>query len=146
MKGGGKMAYVWLGLMIILGITEAVTMQLVSIWLAGGALCASIAAMCGLNELWQVAIFLAVSAILLITTRPLVKKLTKNGKEEKTNSDRIIGEKVILTEEVNNLLQTGKAVINGVEWTVRSSSGSIIEEGKIVTVEKIEGVKLIVSE
>lgn len=140
-----RVAYMWLGLMVILGIAETVTMQMISIWLAGGALCASIAAICGLNELWQIGVFLAVSAILLVTTRPMVKKLTKNNKQEKTNADRIIGERVIITEEVNNITGKGKAVINGVEWTVRSSSGESFEKGEIVMVEKIEGVKLIVS-
>lgn len=140
------MAYVWLGLMVILGVCEAVTMQMVSIWLAGGALCASIAAMCGLNELWQIAIFLFVSALLLVTTRPAVKKLMKNNKEEKTNADRLVGQKVIITETVDNIAETGKTVVNGVAWTVRSSGENRIEEGKIVRVEKIEGVKLIVTE
>lgn len=139
------MAYIWLIFMVILGIIETFTMQMVSIWLAGGALAASIAAICGLNELWQIGIFLLVSILLLITTRPIVKRLVKNN-EGKTNADRLIGSKVIITEEVDNLLQKGKTVVNGVTWTVRNITDEKIEEGKIVTVEKIEGVKLIVSE
>lgn len=138
------MAYMWLGLMVILGVAEALTMQMISIWLAGGALAAALAAMCGLNGLWQAVIFLAVSAVLLIATRPLVKKLIHDGKDKRTNTDRFIGERVIVTEEINNIAGTGKAVLNGVEWTVRSGSGDVIEKGEIVTIEKIEGVKLIV--
>ena len=139
------MAYIWLIFMVILGIIETFTMQMVSIWLAGGALAAAIGAICGLNELWQIGIFLLVSILLLITTRPIVKRLVKNN-DDKTNSDRLIGSKVIITEEVYNLFEKGKTVVNGVTWTVRSASNEKIEEGKIVTVEKIEGVKLIVSE
>ena len=140
------MIYVWIALMVILFIVEAATMQLMSIWFAGGALAAAIAAMCGLNELWQIAIFVVVAGILLILTRPLAKRISESQKGTKTNFDRVVGEKVIITEAVDNINGKGKTIINGVEWKVKSSSGNKIEEGKIVTVEKIEGVKLIVSE
>ena len=140
------MTYVWIALMVILFVAEATTMQLICIWFAGGALGAAIATICGLNELWQIGIFVVVSGVLLILTRPLAKKIAESQKDSKTNFDRIFGEKVIITEEVDNINGKGKAVVNGVEWKVKSSSGENIEEGKIVTVEKIEGVKLIVSE
>lgn len=140
------MTYVWIALMVILFIAEAATMQLMSIWFAGGALAAAIATMFELNELWQIGIFVAVSGILLVLTRPIAKRISESQKDTKTNIDRIIGEKVIITEEVDNITGKGKAVVNGVEWKVKSSSEDKIEEGKIVTVEKIEGVKLIVSE
>ena len=139
------MTYFWIALMCILFIAESVSMQLVCICFAGGALAATFAAMFELNELAQTGIFVGVSAVLLILTRPLVKKITKGRKDNKTNMERIIGEKVIITEEVDNIKGSGKTVLNGVEWKVKSSSGEVIEEGKIVTIEKIEGVKLIVS-
>ena len=132
--------------MVVLLVTEAATMQFVSIWFAGGALVTAIATMCGANELWQISIFVVGSGILLVLTRPFAKRISESQKNAKTNFDRVVGEKVIITEEVDNINSKGKAVINGVEWKVKSSSGNKIEEGKIVTVEKIEGVKLIVSE
>ena len=58
--------------------------------------------------------------------------------------ERIIGEKVIITETVDNIKGSGKTALNGVEWKVKSASGEVIEEGKIVTIEKIEGVIYIV--
>ncbi len=137
------MVYMWLALMVILCIIEALTMQMICIWLAGGALAAAIASIAGLNQLWQIAIFLGTSVILLVATRPAVKKLTKN-RTEKTNADRIIGKKVVITEGVDNIAGSGKTVINGVEWSVRSREMEKIDEGSVVTVDRIEGVKLIV--
>ena len=138
-----RMAFLWLALAVFLGIIEACTVQLVSIWIAGGAVAATVIAACGFGMGAQIGIFLAVSAILLIATRPFVKKFT-NAAKEKTNSDRIIGQKVVITEKVDNIASTGKTVINGVEWTARSNDGRELEEGSIAVVKKIEGVKLIV--
>lgn len=139
-----RIAYLWIALAVVLGVVEACTVQLVSIWIAGGAVAAAIFAACGFDVVWQIGAFLAVSAVLLIVTRPLVKKFA-NLSPEKTNSDRIIGQKVIITEKVDNIAATGKTVINGVEWTARSEDGRIIEEGSIAVVKKIEGVKLVVA-
>ena len=91
----------------------------------------------------QVIVFLAVSIILLIATRPIVKKHI-NKKSLPTNADRSIGQAAVVTEEINNLLGKGAAKINGIEWTARSENGDIIPEGTTVTVTKIDGVKLIV--
>ena len=64
--------------------------------------------------------------------------------EEKTNFDAIIGKKAVVTKQVNNIKAQGEAEINGNLWSVRSINDEIIEKDEIVTVEKIEGVKLIV--
>lgn len=139
------MAYLWMGLVVVFCAAEAVTMQLVSIWFAGGALVSAVTAVFGLNRYWQMAVFLAVSVLLLVLTRPLAKRLVGENGTEKTNADRIIGEKVIITNAVDNMAQTGETVVNGVAWTVRSADGERIEKGSVARVEKIEGVKLIVS-
>ena len=95
------------------------------------------------NIVIQMAAFLAVSAVLLIVTRPLVKKYI-NKKSQPTNADRCIGAKAVVTEEINNLLGCGAAKVNGVEWTARSENDEILEIGATVTVIRIDGVKLVV--
>lgn len=137
------MGVVWLVLIIAFVVVEAFTYQMVSVWFAGGALCALAAMLCGANTTVQWCVFVGVAILLLICTRPLVRKLMKN-KGEKTNVDSVVGKQVVVTEEVNNLLSTGQAKLSGNVWTVRSSEDTIIEPGTTVTVEKVEGVKLIV--
>lgn len=141
---GEYMVWVWLALLVLFIITEIVTVQLTTVWFAGGALISMLLAAFGIKSIAvQVIVFLAVSIILLIATRPLVKKHI-NKKSQPTNADRCIGSQAIVTEEINNLLGKGSAKVNGVEWTARSLSGEIIETGSTVTVERIDGVKLIV--
>ena len=72
-------AYYWLMLFIVLIAIEIITMGLTTVWFAGGSLVAFFAALTGINGYVQVVLFLVISLVLLIFTRPLVKKqlLTK---------------------------------------------------------------------
>ncbi len=141
---GEYMVWIWLALLVLFIITEVATVQLTTIWFAGGALIALLLAAFGVNNIAiQMIVFLIVSLILLIATRPLVKKYI-NKKSQPTNADRCVGKQAIVTEEIDNLLGKGAAKVNGVEWTARSESGESIPEGATVTVSKIDGVKLIV--
>jgi len=138
-----KMYIVWAAAIVVFGVLEGMTAQLVSIWFVLGAIAALIATLCGAALYVQIIIFVAVTIITLIATRPIVKKKI-NFKAEKTNADRCIGESAVVTEEINNLEAKGLVKADGKIWTARSSDGSIIPENTIVTVEKIDGVKLIV--
>jgi len=135
---------VWLALLIIFLVIEIATVGLTSIWLAGGALAGLLIDMAGLGLPWQIAAAIIVTAVLLIFTRPFaVKHINRN--HERTNYEGIIGKVIRITETVDNINQTGRAVLNGSEWTVRSAQDDIIlEPGTIVKVVKISGVKLIV--
>ena len=124
-------------------VGEAVTVGLVSVWFAGGALAAMLVASLSANLWIQIGVFIITSALLLYFTRPIVKKLL-SGKNKETNLDRIIGKTVIVSEKVDNDAETGKCMIAGVSWSLRSDDGSVIEAGEKVTVDRVEGVKLIV--
>ena len=135
----------WAVALVLLLIVEGATAQLVTIWFAAGALVALIAALFGAPLWLQVALFIIVSGVTLAATRPMVKKMTKR-KAQALNADRCIGESAVVTETIDNIQATGAVKVGGVVWTARSSDGSVIEEGKTVTVERIEGVKAIVKE
>lgn len=136
---------IWIVLLVLFLILEAATVQLVSAWFALGALCALLANLCGVGVVWQVVLFLVVSAICLIATRPLAKKMTAT-KIQKTNADRCIGAEAVVLEEINNLKSTGLVKAMGNTWTARSEDGSVIPKDAVVIVRKMEGVKLIVSQ
>lgn len=133
----------WAALLAAFLIAEAVTFQLVSIWFSLGALAGLIANVCGLGFAAQIGIFIAVSVVSLIATRPIVKKFTK-AKIQSTNVDRCIGTDAVVIEEIDNLRSVGQVKNDGKIWTARSLDDSVIPENSVVTVKKIEGVKLIV--
>ena len=101
----------WSVLLILFIIAEAITVQLVSIWFAIGSLVALIANFCGANTLVQAALFVGVSFAALLLTRPLVKKFS-TPKIQRTNIDRIIGERAIVTEEIDNLRAKKSTVLS----------------------------------
>ena len=136
--------YVWLGLLILFLVIEIATVGLTTIWMAGGALGALILDLAGLNLWWQIGAFLVVSFTMLVFTRPFVVKYI-NSHHEKTNYEGIIGKVVRITEKVDNLQQTGTAVVNGLEWTTRAERDDVIlDPGDLAKVVNISGVKLIV--
>ncbi len=137
------MLWFWIVLIVALVVIEAVTVQLVTIWFAVGAVGGLIASAFNLDIWLQVLIFVAVSAITLLVTRPLVKRFTKTDKQP-TNADRFIGQTAVVTEPIDNIHGKGAVVIGGLEWTARTADGSEVEKDALVTVEKIEGAKLIV--
>ena len=138
------MQYVWLALVIFFVVAECMTVGLVSIWFAGGSLLAMILAMAGAGIGWQMAAFLVASGLLVCVTRPFVKKYVMN-KKVKTNYESVIGEVAKVTETIDNYNQTGAAFADGKEWTARSTKDTVVmENGTLVKVVAIEGVKLIV--
>ncbi|MBR0412520.1 MAG: NfeD family protein [Eubacterium sp.] len=137
------MYVVWAALIVAFCVLEGITAQLVSIWFVIGAIAALIAQLCGASLIIQIVVFIAVSIVALLVTRPIVKKKL-NTKAEKTNADRCIGMQGVVTESIDNLAPSGQVKVDGKVWTARSSAGESILEGTVVTVEKIDGVKLIV--
>ena len=137
------MGILWTVLIVAFAVLEMATVQLVSIWFAGGAVGALVAYMCNANTWLQIMVFAVVSGILLIVTKPFVSKM-RTARQEKTNAESLIGMKTVIIEDVDNLAETGTARINGVVWSVRNAGEGIIPKGDTVTVERIEGVKLFV--
>ena len=134
----------WLIAVIVLGVLEAATVGLVSIWFALGALAALISSLFG-GPLWlQLLLFFVVTAVTLVFTRPLAKKYFNKAGHKATNSDMALGKEAYVTEEIDNLSGKGAVKCLGKEWSARSESGEIISQGEIVTPVQIEGVKLIV--
>ena len=136
----------WLIVLAVLLIIEAITVGLTTIWFAGGALIAAVLSWMGMGIAVQWGVFLLISLVLLIFTRPLAVRYMNKG-VSKTNVNSLIGEKAVVIQPINNLAQTGQVRINDIEWMARTSSDEVtIPEQAVVTIEAVQGVKLIVKE
>lgn len=135
---------VWMILLVMFLITEFVTLGLTTIWLAGGALAAFFVSMAGGSLGIQILVFLVVTIVLLIVTRPFAVKYI-NQNRVKTNADSLIGKTAVVTEKIDNLAGTGQAQVAGQFWTARAKEeDGIILEGTRVKIVEISGVKLMV--
>lgn len=139
-------AIVWLGLVILLLAIEIATMGLTTIWFAGGAMAAFLSTFFGVSAAGQRTIFVVLSLVLLVITRPAAVRYMK-GNQPRTNADSLIGQLAVVSKEVNNLAQSGEVMIADISWTARSRAADhVIPSGSKVKICAIEGVKLIVEE
>ena len=138
-----QLGILWTVAMIVFVAIECISYQLMSIWMAAGSLAALVAYFLGAEFITQFLIFIAVSIILIIATRPLSKKII-NSKSVSTNVDSIPGKVGVAVKEIDNLKNTGTVIIDGMEWSARSVDESIILEGETVKVLEVRGVKVIV--
>lgn len=134
----------WLGILAVLLVIEGLTTALTTIWFAGGALAAAIAAGVGMGIVPQLLLFFCVSLLLLLFTRPAALKLMNKG-TEKTNVEGLLGKSAVVIQQIDNLAQTGQVRINDIEWMARTSDDSVtIPVGTVVVIEAVHGVRLIV--
>lgn len=135
---------IWLVLLIAFAAIEGITAGLVSIWFCAGSLVALFAAWmrCGLAV--QIGLFAVVSILAMAVIRPLARKWI-SPKAEKTNADRILDAEAVVTETIDNLQGAGQIKVAGAVWTARAADGQVIPTGTLVQVERIEGVKAIVT-
>lgn len=135
--------YIWIGAIVLFGIVEAATAGLTSIWFVLGSIAGLIAAICG-GKIWlQVVLFFVISIVALIATRPLVRKFNEHGTQP-TNLDTVIGQSARVTETIDNAVPTGAVYIQGKTWSARSEEETVIPANTMVTVVRMEGVKLYV--
>ena len=130
------MFYIWFAIVIILGILEVSTVNLVSIWFVISGLLAMISSIYTDNVYIQVAIFVVVGIILM----PFSKKIySKIKKDTKTNIDRIIGMEGIVTEDISKNT-IGEVKVDGKLWSAISDTD--IKKGDKIEVLSINSVKL----
>ena len=136
----------WLVAVIVLVVAEVLTVQLVAIWPAIGGIGAMVAASLDQPVWLQFLLFAVISLVLLVFTRPLVRRLVRQPAPAATNStERFIGTQTVTDETVDNAAETGTVTVSGVVWTARASDGAPIPAGTHVVIERCEGTKLFVS-
>lgn len=134
--------WIWVALVIGFALIEVFTLGLTTIWFAIAALVMVFLSFLEIPLSFQILIFLSISAVLLIFTRPLAVKKFKVGKE-KTNIDSLIGKHALVTKKIGEF-EKGEVKLNGQIWSARADNNSEINEGIKCEVIRIEGVQAIV--
>ena len=134
------MAFCWLIAFLVFLTIEMITINLVSIWFAIGAIVSMGLAYFTNNVLIQMIVFIVVSLVTLLITKPLVKKFKKVDFVP-TNSDRVIGKVGEVTKRIPPD-EYGEVKVYGTVWT--AFSDDVLNVGDKVIITNIEGVKLIV--
>ena len=126
-------------------IGEILTVGFLLFWFGIACLLAMVVSFFTSNIIIQMVVFLVSSVILILSTKPFVKKFI-NKKTILTNANSLIGKKAIVIKEIDNLQGTGQIKIGGEIWSAQNESDTTISENQEVEIIKIEGVKLIVKQ
>ena len=135
---------IWLVTAVVLIIIEACSTNMVTIWVAIGAIFAAIAASFCVPAIAQWGIFVLVSGLLLIATRPLAKKFVP--KTIPLNYDRTIGEIGLVIEEIDPVSGKGQVKVMGQIWSAKSADNSVISADTSVEVVEVVGAKVVVKQ
>lgn len=132
----------WTIVLVIAVIVEAITVDLVSVWFALGAVAALISEALGASELIQGILFAVISIVCIIASRPLAKKYLR-GNTIRTNLDRVIGKHCLVTETIT-ADNKGEVKVMGTLWKATSLNNETIEAGQYAEVVSIEGAHVVV--
>ena len=137
------LVWIWIGVIAIALAVEMATDQLVSIWFVPSAFVTAILSLCKLGLIWQVLIFIVLSTAGIVVSKVLLAK-SNRGKDTRTNTEALIGERCVVTSRIDNFEDQGQVKIKGQYWTARGTGeNDVFEVGEALTVVSIEGVKLI---
>lgn len=136
----------WLIASGVFFIAEIMTVGFLVFWLGVSALITMCVSFFTDNLLIQGTVFVICSTILILATKPFVKKfVNKSVSDTKTNAFSIIGKKAIVTKEINSINGLGQIKVDGEVWSAEGIDGSNIEKGTEVEITRIDGVRAIVS-
>ena len=132
---------IWLVITVLALIIEGSTAGLTTIWFAVAGAVSFVLSLFSTNVYVQIVVFFLVSILLLVFTRPIIKK-TLVKQKEKTNADKIIGEKALVIEEINEFAGTGQIKISGAVWSAKAND--VIAKDEKVIIKETKGVHAIV--
>ena len=134
----------WIIIFIVLLVIEIATLGLTTIWFAAGALVAFLVGILGFGIITQIVLFLVVSVVLLVLTRPIALKYF-NNKRQSTNVESMIGRQGVVLEDIDTIKSQGLVEVDWETWSARTDEPEgVIPKDTIVYVEGVQGVKLIV--
>lgn len=135
---GNNLPWFWVAITVVCIVIETLTLALTTIWFGISAFVLVFLAFTPIPFVAQLFIFVVLSLILLIFTRPLVQKKLSQ-KKIATNYERVIGQIAVVTKKIT-ALDKGSVKINGMEWTAAVREDVILEEGCKCIIEEIAGV------
>lgn len=136
------MPWIWVAVLVICGIIEASTLSLTTIWAAIAAIPMIFISKTSISLAWQLLIFVGLTFILLLATRPIAVKLIYSKKTKDVNS--LVGQEVTITKAIGAHEKGQAKTSNGVTWNAKSSDGTEIAENSICKITDVEGNTLTV--
>lgn len=134
----------WLGSAVILAVVEMLSLDLVLLMFAIGAVAAAIVAAFGGPAWLAIAVFAVVTVLLLLVVRPSMVAKLHAGPTLETGHTNLIGRTAVVLEPVTSM--SGRIQLGGELWSARAQdSADVFEPGANVVVTQIDGATAVVT-
>ena len=137
----------WVGWLILAGlmfVLEILTAGFLVFWFGVAALLTMVLSIFVDSVVIQIVVFIVLSFILVLATKPIVSKYVLKDDMVKTNVYTVIGKTAITTVDIDLAKGTGQIKVGSDVWSAKSEDGEFIPEGTMVEIVKVEGVKVVV--
>lgn len=137
---------IWLIAAAVLIVLEVSTQMMWALCLGVGALAAMVAALCGLDVVWQVVSMAVMSVAAYLIFLPMFKRLhsREESRESRTGMDALLGRRAVVTHEILPD-RLGRARIDGDNWQVKApGEQSVVAAGTEVVVVAYDSIILTV--
>ncbi len=131
---------VWIGVSVIFLIIEMLTTALVSIWFVPAAIITCIASLFIESIIWQIAIFVILSAAFMVVCRKIYNKHIKKPVDEVDQNEKLLGKTGKVTENTDAV--SGRILVGDVYWRAVSEDGSTIAKGETIKIIGVDGTTL----
>jgi membrane protein implicated in regulation of membrane protease activity len=135
--------WAWIVVAVFFFLTEVFTAGIVLMCFGVGALGAALAAFLGVGLALQIVVFIVVSGVAVLLSRPLAARISRPGVQQ-IAGDRVIGKWAVVLQTVDPMTNTGMVRVESERWRAESKEGEQLEAGEVVEVVGVDGVRLLV--
>ncbi len=133
----------WLAVAVFFLVVELLTTTLVSIWFVPAAIITCLLTFVIDSVVWQIAIFLVLSAVFMVVARKIYKKHIKKPVDDVDQNEKLLGKAALVTEDTNAI--SGRILVGDVYWRAVSEDGNTIPKGETVVIKSVNGTTLVIN-
>ena len=133
----------WLVVAVFFLVVELLTTTLVSIWFVPAAIITCLLTFVIDSVVWQIAIFVVLSAIFMVVARKIYKKHIKKPVDDVDQNEKLLGKAALVTEDTNAI--SGRILVGDVYWRAVSENGNTIPKGETVVIKSVNGTTLVIN-
>lgn len=134
---------IWIAVGVFFLIVELCTTSLVSIWFVPAAIITCLLSFVIKSAIWQVAIFVLLSAVFMVVFRKIYKKYIKKPVDDVDQNEKLLGKIVTIIDETNAI--NGRVKLGDIYWKAITENGETLSENEKAVIKSVQGTTLVVT-
>ncbi len=134
---------IWIAVGVFFLIVELCTTALVSIWFVPAAIITCLLSFVIKSAIWQVAIFVLLSAIFMVVFRKIYKKYIKKPVDDVDQNEKLLGKIVTVIDETDTI--SGRVKLGDIYWKAITEDGETLSQNEKAVIKSVQGTTLVVT-